>query len=1090
MTSPFSKKDIAKLKRLVPLHTLPEESFQQLLADVAVEQESSGSFLFREGDSAYGNYYLLDGTISLLSGKRVVERISATDEQARYPIANQLPRKYSARAATSVRWVQIDGRKLSELAARSEGADYRVSDLGDEAEDDWMAQLLQSRIFQHIPAANIQRVIMQIEQLDVEAGQEIIRQGDEGDYYYMLSRGSAMVIREQEDGSPPVELARLGPGTAFGEEALLADSPRNSTVRMLTDGFVVRLGKQDFLDLIQQSLVSSIDFDASQALVEKGDAFWLDVRSEERYAESHLPNSLNLPFDSLRYQASRLATDKHYVVCSDTGRRAVAGAFLLAERGFDVSVLAGGINQVAPDEVQSAEDAARKKAEVSADTGVDERVREAENRARAMEEKLRLMEQDRLDAEQKRIAHLNSLKDSVTKAKKRMLDIEHEKELALKEREALLAQLSKAQGADQQLQERLEKAEQAVEEERERAEHAATSLNEVAEKLTVVLDEREQERDANLRQVGVLKEQVTVLQLELEDAREQVAVLTEAQAEAQGRIENGEELRAEIDALKKQLSGARQERDSAQSRLAVLEESAQMLKSSNSAFESEVERLTRSLERNLEKAAEAEQARDDGLARLHALGEELEQNRANEAEWAEQTKELKDLLLLETEKSDSLLADKADLEQRVSELQERMSGQHAEAAGAEAEQRRLEEVLQSSQQEIARLQEQVSLLEQESANQQADIAAGAEALDAVVSGKDQLEKELGMLQTQLMTKSTDDELTAQLQETIEQLQQEYGAVSAELEGRERELGAMQAQLTKLEGRESEQLVGLRSELRQLEEIERELQTENEQLQAELAVLRASPVSAVDETQLADARRERDSAEQRVSELTGEVESLRGVMEQYVDQIREAQNVGMELETLRSENAALRPVAAEVEALRGELDRARTEIEERTSEEGRETLAHEALRQECDSLHQAVNERQKEVESAEEARQLIEDELEDAHAEIDRLRRELDNVAVAAEEADYQRQEAEQARRHVEDALQQVRGEAEEEAVAALRDERLSRRRTAPLDMKKVTGEGLGKLIAGTAIGVVGALILIELLALIMGKGELFSLLFG
>ena len=40
------------------------------------------------------------------------------------------------------------------------------------------------------------------------------------------------------------ELATLGPGDAFGEEALLSDSPRNSTVTMLQDGEVLRLSKQ------------------------------------------------------------------------------------------------------------------------------------------------------------------------------------------------------------------------------------------------------------------------------------------------------------------------------------------------------------------------------------------------------------------------------------------------------------------------------------------------------------------------------------------------------------------------------------------------------------------------------------------------------------------------------------------------------------------------------------------------------------------------------------------------------------------------------------------------------------------------------
>ena len=70
----------------------------------------------------------------------------------------------------------------------------------------------------------------------MKAGQAVIRQGDPGDYYYVMREGRANVSRKAESGKV-VMLGELGAGQGFGEEALLAGAPRNATVVMLTPGF-------------------------------------------------------------------------------------------------------------------------------------------------------------------------------------------------------------------------------------------------------------------------------------------------------------------------------------------------------------------------------------------------------------------------------------------------------------------------------------------------------------------------------------------------------------------------------------------------------------------------------------------------------------------------------------------------------------------------------------------------------------------------------------------------------------------------------------------------------------------------------------
>jgi NADH dehydrogenase len=76
-----------------------------------------------------------------------------------------------------------------------------------------------------------------------EAGQVIVRQGDVGTAMYIVRSGEVEVVREA-DGTTEV-LARLGPGSHFGEVAVLRDVRRTATVRAAGPVEVLRLSRDD-----------------------------------------------------------------------------------------------------------------------------------------------------------------------------------------------------------------------------------------------------------------------------------------------------------------------------------------------------------------------------------------------------------------------------------------------------------------------------------------------------------------------------------------------------------------------------------------------------------------------------------------------------------------------------------------------------------------------------------------------------------------------------------------------------------------------------------------------------------------------------
>jgi rhodanese-related sulfurtransferase len=56
-----------------------------------------------------------------------------------------------------------------------------------------------------------------------------------------------------------------------------------------------------------------------------------------------LPGAINIPLSEIRNAFGALDTSKEYVVYCQSGRRSSAAAFLLAQRGYNIYLLDGGL---------------------------------------------------------------------------------------------------------------------------------------------------------------------------------------------------------------------------------------------------------------------------------------------------------------------------------------------------------------------------------------------------------------------------------------------------------------------------------------------------------------------------------------------------------------------------------------------------------------------------------------------------------------------------------------------------------------------------------------------------------------------------
>lgn len=341
------------LKSFAPLDGLKRDNLAALSKKVSVRTMSAGRLLFKEGENDKRTVWLVSGMLEIKEADRTIGMIRGGTPEARNPLYPQFPRRVSARAMDEISYLSIDSELLDVMITWDQTGTYEVSELqaqleGAASSDDWMTTLLQTKSFHRIPPANIQAIFLRMQRVPYREGEIVIKQGDEGDYFYVIVKGTCVVIRETPLNKNGVKLAELNMGDTFGEEALISDAKRNANVNAATDATLMRLGKEDFRTLLNEPTLRWVDAPHAQAMVAKG-AKWLDVRLPSEFENYHLPEAMNLPLYFIRLKLKTLDPNVEYIVCCDTGRRSSAGAYILSERGFKACVLKGGI--VAPEDI-------------------------------------------------------------------------------------------------------------------------------------------------------------------------------------------------------------------------------------------------------------------------------------------------------------------------------------------------------------------------------------------------------------------------------------------------------------------------------------------------------------------------------------------------------------------------------------------------------------------------------------------------------------------------------------------------------------------------------------------------------------------
>ena len=341
-----------QLSRLAPLAGLSPERLAELAGMAVHERARRGSDPLKERLELSQSIFLLEGELLLAfeGGGSMV--LVGGAEETRQAINRHREPIVRSKAITDVDLIVVDDEVLDILATWDQVALASAdgSSLGRAVRSDvrlitgaFSLGNLRAGAFAQLPVAHIDELLKRFERVKVAQGGVIIREGDEGDHYYVIESGRFQV--ERLVGGAKVVLAELKSGDAFGEEALVSEAKRNATVIALVDGELLRLNRRDFNELLREPLLRRASFEDAAEKVRRG-ALWLDVRYPSEYQYDKLPGAINVPLAEVRNMFEVLDRSKEYVAYCQSGRRSAAAAFLFAQRGFKVWLLEGGLRAV------------------------------------------------------------------------------------------------------------------------------------------------------------------------------------------------------------------------------------------------------------------------------------------------------------------------------------------------------------------------------------------------------------------------------------------------------------------------------------------------------------------------------------------------------------------------------------------------------------------------------------------------------------------------------------------------------------------------------------------------------------------------
>lgn len=241
----------AMLRKTSFLSLLPEEDLEVVIDGFTERKFTLGNTICKAGEPSDSFYVIYSGKARLVGlnseGKETtMATLIKGDHFGEQAVLTGEASEFTVRASGELVVLELSRASFLEIlqkhpALKEYFEDY-ISDIS------LRNFIRQCSVFSPLDAAELRGFLECFRKVSFQSGEFIVREGEEGNAFYLIRSGDVEVIKESQGGKI---VNRLGKGQFFGELALLTGAPRAAGVKAVTGVNAYCLDKKDFEKIIE-----------------------------------------------------------------------------------------------------------------------------------------------------------------------------------------------------------------------------------------------------------------------------------------------------------------------------------------------------------------------------------------------------------------------------------------------------------------------------------------------------------------------------------------------------------------------------------------------------------------------------------------------------------------------------------------------------------------------------------------------------------------------------------------------------------------------------------------------------------------------
>uniref|UniRef100_A0A8C7NVN8 cGMP-dependent protein kinase n=1 Tax=Oncorhynchus mykiss TaxID=8022 RepID=A0A8C7NVN8_ONCMY len=202
------------LKKLDPQH-------MREMVDCMYERiYTEGQLVIQEGEPGNFLYVLADGLLEVMQNGKLLGEMRPRTAFGELAILYNCKRTATVKAVSQAHIWALDRQTFQSIMMKSTQA----------TQEEYFSFLRSVSLLRDLPEEKLAKIVDCLEIDYFDKGEYIIREGEEGNTFFIIAKGEVCVTQTTEGCTEPQEIKTLGVGDYFGEKALISEDVRSANI--------------------------------------------------------------------------------------------------------------------------------------------------------------------------------------------------------------------------------------------------------------------------------------------------------------------------------------------------------------------------------------------------------------------------------------------------------------------------------------------------------------------------------------------------------------------------------------------------------------------------------------------------------------------------------------------------------------------------------------------------------------------------------------------------------------------------------------------------------------------------------------------